>query len=136
MRIVLDTNVLMSAVFFSGIPGQIIEAWKAGRLTVVVSPDILEEYRTVAEILGRQYGIQEAGELRSFLAVAAELIEAPALPAAVSRDSDDDKFLACALFGRAAAVVSGDDDLLSLGSWQGIKMLSPREFVDTHLAGR
>jgi predicted nucleic acid-binding protein len=51
----------------------------------------------------------------------------------VSRDPDDDKFLACALAASAPVVVSGDRDLQTLGSWQGVRVLSPRAFADEYL---
>ena len=55
MRIVLDTNVLISGIFFAGPPGSILDAWSANRVQIVTSPEILEEYRRVASELGRKY---------------------------------------------------------------------------------
>lgn len=51
MRVVIDTNVLVSGVFFGGLPGRILEAWKDEELTLVVSPAILEEYSRVGRVL-------------------------------------------------------------------------------------
>ena len=56
MRIVVDTNVLMSGIFFGGPPGEIVDAWKAGRVTFVLSPTILEEYRRVGDELESKHG--------------------------------------------------------------------------------
>lgn len=47
MRCVLDTNVLMSGIFFGGVPGRVLEAWMSGRIELILSPEILAEYRTV-----------------------------------------------------------------------------------------
>jgi len=47
VRVVLDTNVVVSGVFFGGVPGRILSAWTAGQITMVMSPAILEEYRRV-----------------------------------------------------------------------------------------
>lgn len=55
MRVVLDTNVLISGIFFSGPPFKILEAWRDRRLALVVSPEILEEYYRVGENLGSRY---------------------------------------------------------------------------------
>lgn len=55
MRIVLDTNVLVSAVFFGGVPGRILEAWRDGKLQLVLSVDILEEYQRVGQVLASKY---------------------------------------------------------------------------------
>ena len=55
MRVVLDTNVVVSGVFFSGQPRRILEAWRDGRLELVASLEILEEYRRVGERLAAQF---------------------------------------------------------------------------------
>ena len=55
MRVVLDTNVLMSGIFFGGVPGRILGAWAEGRLELVLSPDILAEYRRVGTELTARY---------------------------------------------------------------------------------
>ena len=55
MRVVVDTNVLVSSVFFSGIPRRILEAWRDGRIDIVASLEILEEYRRVGERLAAQF---------------------------------------------------------------------------------
>jgi putative PIN family toxin of toxin-antitoxin system len=51
VRVVLDTNVLVSGVFFGGLPGRILEAWRDGKLTLIVSPAILDEYLRVGRVL-------------------------------------------------------------------------------------
>lgn len=61
MKIVLDTNVLVSGIFFSGAPSKILEAWDEGAFELVISPEILEEYRRVVEELSSQYPSVEAG---------------------------------------------------------------------------
>lgn len=63
MRVILDTNVLMSAVFFGGIPWRVLSAWAAGRLTLILSPDIFDEYRRVGQELTERYpGLKESLE--------------------------------------------------------------------------
>lgn len=134
MRVVLDTNVVMSAIFFGGVPGLILDAWKRGEVTVVLSSNIFEEYLRVGEELARQHGELEVTPVLSLLAAGSEIVEAPGLEEPISRDPEDDKFLACARAGQLQIVVSGDDDLRSLGEWEGISILSPRQFVDAHLS--
>lgn len=136
MRIVVDTNVLMSAIFFGGVPGKILDAWKNGDVSFVLSPGIFEEYLRVDEELRRQHGNLESSPVLSLIAARSELVDAADLEQPVCRDPDDDKFLGCARAGRARAIVSGDDDLRSLGEWEGIPILSPREFVDMHLSSQ
>lgn len=134
MRVVLDTNVLMSAIFVGGMPGRILDAWKNGSVSLVLSPDIFEEYLRVGEELRRKHGELELVPLLSLIAARSELVDAEDLDPPVCRDPDDDKFLSCARVGRARALVSGDDDLRSLGEWEGIPILSPRDFVELHLS--
>lgn len=134
MRIVLDTNVLMSGIFFGGVPGRILDAWRVARISLIVSPEILDEYRETAQELESTKGDMAAAPILVTLAASAEVVDAPGLSEGVARDPDDDKFLACALAGSAPIIVSGDLDLQTLHSWKGIRILSPRQFVDEFLA--
>lgn len=133
MRIVVDTNVLVSGVFFGGLPGRILEAWRDGVLTLVVSLSILEEYHGVGHLLATRYDGVDLDAFLALVAVNAEIVDAPALSHQVCDDPDDDKFLACALSGSAPVVVSGDAALRRVSGWNGIAVLSPRAFVARHL---
>lgn len=133
MRVVLDTNVLMSGVLFGGVPGRVLEAWREGRVDVVVSEPIFGEYQRVADTLAERYGGLGLTAILALVAREAEWVEATPLPEPVSADSDDDKFLACARAAGAGVIVSGDSDLLSIARWQGIEILSPRQFADAYL---
>ena len=77
MRVILDTNVVMSAVFFGGVPGQILTAWQEDRVDIVVSPGILDEYRQVGEILSRKYSQIDFEPIAALLAVHATVVDAP-----------------------------------------------------------
>jgi putative PIN family toxin of toxin-antitoxin system len=133
VKIVVDTNVLMSGIFFGGTSGRVVDALKLGQVTLSASPSIIEEYRRVAEELESTYGDLGAPSLVTLVASRAEIVDAPGLTETVCRDPDDDKLLACALAASASVVVSGDLDLQTLGSWQGIRILSPRAFADEYL---
>lgn len=133
MRIVLDSNVLMSGIFFGGTPGQILNAWKDGEVVFVLSPSILEEYRRVGDELESKYGDFGLSSILAVLVANSEMIDAPDLEEGVARDPDDDKFLACAAAAEVAVIVSGDSDLQSIGTWKGVRILSPRIFVDEYL---
>ena len=134
MRVVLHTNVLMSGVLFEGVPDRVLEAWRDGRVDVVVSEPIFREYQRVADTLAERYGGLGLTAILALVAREAEWVEAAPLPEPVSTDPDDDKFLACARAAGAGVVVSGDSDLLSIGRWKGIEILSPRQFVDAYLS--
>ena len=134
MRVILDTNVFVSGVFFGGIPGRIIEAWRHARIQLVLSAEILDEYRRVGQALAAQHPGVDLGPFLGLLMVHAEIVEAPPLADRVALDPDDDKFLACAIAAGPAIVVSGDKDLLNQTGWQGIRVLRPRQFVDEFLS--
>lgn len=134
MRIVLDTNVFVSAVFFGGVPGRILEAWRDGRLQLVLSAGILDEYQRVGQALSAQYAGVDLEPILALLTVEAEFVESPDLPAPVSADPDDDKFLACANAAGVAVIVSGDKDLVDHDGWRGIRVLRPRQFADEFLS--
>ena len=138
MNVVLDTNVVVSGLVFGGVPGAILTAWTAGAFTLVVSPPVLDEYRRVGRELAKGRAPLDAAldALMALVAVHATVIDAPPLPARVSADPDDDKFLAVAVAGAAGYVVSGDKHLLAVAGWHGISVLSPRAFVDGPLAPR
>jgi len=133
MKVVVDTNVLISGVFFGGMPSRVLEAWRDGRIGLVVSPEILEEYRRVGEELEAQFPGVSLAPLLALLVMTAEIIEAPGLPEPVSRDPDDDKFIACALAGECQLIISGDKDLLEVSGYQGVKIVPPREFLESVL---
>lgn len=130
MKVVLDTNVLMSAIFFSGTPYRVLDAWRKGRIELVVSQEIIEEYRQTGQSLTRSFpGVDVAPWIELILAEAS-LVLAPPLPEPVCTDPDDDKFLACALAAKARVVCSGDKALLKTRGYQGIQVLTARQVLD------
>ena len=133
MRIVVDTNVLMSGVFFGGLPGRILDAWRSGQFDIAVSPEIVEEYYRVSGTLSKQYPRIDIDAILALLTQNAVLVPARPLQESACEDHDDDKFLACALAGKAAVVISGDKKLRTVSGYRGIEVISPRSFVDKHL---
>jgi putative PIN family toxin of toxin-antitoxin system len=133
VRIVLDTNVFISGIFFSGPPRRILQSWRDGRVQLVLSPDIFEEYRRVAEVLHEQFPAVDLAGLLELVVVEAEMCQAEPLLEAVSADPDDDKFIACALSSGSKLIVRGDKHLLDVDGYRGIEILKPRPFVDKYL---
>ncbi len=133
MRVVLDTNVLISGLLFSGPPSMIIQAWRNGKIEILVSPEILEEYYRVAEELTSESPGVDLRPVVDFLAARAKVIEASALSEPVCTDPDDDKFLACAIAGKAEVICSGDKALLKASDYRGVRVIKPRTFVDRFL---
>lgn len=129
MRVVLDTNVLMSGIFWSGPPYEILERWKQGKICLVVSQEILSEYKRVGEILSEKYPQVDLGPFLELLTMYAELQEPIKLSQPISRDPDDDKFIACALAAKVRWIISGDKDLLSVPDNIGVKVITPTTFL-------
>jgi len=130
VKVVLDTKVFVSGVFFGGPPGRVLEAWRDGRAEVVLSREIIEEYVRVGEELAARFPGVDLGPALELLAVSTSLVDSTQLPEPVSRDPDDDKFLACALAAGADCVISGDRDLLDVSPYEGVVVLTPRDFCN------
>lgn len=138
MKVVVDTNVLVSGIFFGGVPGRVVDAWLHGQIELVLSPAILDEYRRVGLELAGKYPERAVAlaPVLTLIAMHATIVDAAPLPAPVSADPADDMFLAAALTGEARLIVSGDRHLLDVDGWRGIMVCTPRAFSDRHLRGR
>jgi len=131
MRVVLDTNVLLSGLLWHGAPHALIERAREGTLFLVSSPALLAE---LAEVIARpQFEAilvrsntsreQSLEELRAL----AEVIEPAPLATPVCRDPDYDAVLALAIAAQVDLIVSGDRDLLDLQHFQNIAIVMPAE---------
>jgi putative PIN family toxin of toxin-antitoxin system len=140
IRAVLDTNVLVSGLIGEhSPPRQIVDAWLDGRYTLVTSLYQIEELHHVLTYprIARQVRLADS-ELEMILV--ALLSQAEVVPGrlhlpGVTRDPKDDPLVACAQEGGAGYIVSGDQDLLALSDYEGIQVVSPRQFVDSVLSG-
>jgi putative PIN family toxin of toxin-antitoxin system len=133
VKIVLDTNVFVSGIFFSGVPGTILEAWQDGRVEFAVSLEILSEYQRVCDELNDQFPDIDPAPFLTLLTLTANICDCPPLTEQVCADPDDDKFLACALATESQCIVTGDKLLLQVSGYRDIEIMRPRDFVDTHL---
>ena len=128
MRIVLDTNVTVSGLLWSGPPRRILGAARAGSIRLFVDAELLSE---LADVLRRDkfaprfVAAGKSGrELIDDYTALVEIVSPLPLPAAVSVDPDDDAVLACAVAAQAEVIVTGDDHLLRLSVYQGIAILT------------
>ncbi|MCD4727356.1 MAG: putative toxin-antitoxin system toxin component, PIN family [Pirellulales bacterium] len=136
MKIVVDTNVLISGIFFTGPPFQILDAWRQGVLKIVVSPDILDEYQRVGVELSDRFPAIDLQPVLDLLTITSIVVDPFPLPEQVCSDSDDDKFLACAIAGKVKRIVSGDKALLETSGYADILVMTPRDFVERYLKRR
>lgn len=134
MRFVLDTNLLVSGVIATGLPRRLVDAAKAGEFELCTSEVLLTELLEVLS-LGKfaqrltQAGLTPEGivdDLRRLVVIVAPTD----VPRVVLTDPDDDHVIAAAVTGQADLIASGDKrDLLPLGSFQGIPIVTAREAV-------
>ena len=130
MRVVLDTNVIVSALIWGGLPFQLLQAAEAGAITLFSSPVLLEELR---DTLARPHLASRLGRERSSVEQAVSLYEQlvnlvnPPAIAPTSRDPNDDHVIACALAAGASLIVSGDRDLLVLNAHRSIAIVTPAQ---------
>ena len=136
MKVVLDTNVFVSGVFFRGPPHEILEAWRDGKIQLLLSPAILDEYQRVMRELAVQFPEIKVEALIDFVIVHSEIILPSLLPPVIQVDPSDDKFLECAVAGEATCIVTGDKHLLKLMNFRGVSILKPREFMEDYLGGK
>ena len=129
MRIVVDTNVIASALFFGGKPYRLLHYIMDGRVDVVASKEIVDEYEEIVFRLKQKYPAFGTKIPLQDLLAKFKIIQGRS-DIHVCRDPDDDKFISCAVDGKCLYIVSGDCDLLSIGSYAGIEILTVADFLN------
>jgi len=134
VRIVVDTNVLISGAFYVGPSSRILDACVRGEFQILLSPEIIDEYVRAGEEFTRKRPNVPFARFLDILISTALLVQAPPLPKPVCEDADDDKFIACALAGNAKVITSGDKHILSVSGHAGIEVLRPKRFEDEYVS--
>lgn len=140
MRLLLDTNIVASGLFWGGNPAALLDAAQLGEIEIFTSRPLLAE---LASILPRRKFVKAIAasglsieELVLGYAELATLVEPAQIAPTIAADSDDDQVLACALAAQADVIVSGDKHLHTLGgTYQGIRIIRPAEAVAMLEAG-
>ena len=129
IRIVLDTNVLISALLFGGNPQTVLEIAIMGQISLVLSREILNEFEDV--LCGKKFAYppEIARNIVRELEAVSELVFPTRKIAAVKADPYDNLILECAVKAGVDYVVSGDNHLLELRRFEGIPILSPAQFL-------
>jgi uncharacterized protein len=128
VRVVLDTNVLISGIFWSGPPAKILEHWVDGRFDLFASQPILDEYARIILEIAQEEDASLSSRWQFFITENSRIVEIKH-HLKLCRDKDDNKFIECAVSASAQYMVSGDDDLLSLGIVFDTQILKPAEFL-------
>ncbi len=129
MRVVFDTNVLISALVYGGPPRDLLIRVFRGETTLVTSTALLNELEEVL-VVRFAHDASLARTVRAEIELLAEVVDVSEL-ARVARDPDDDAVLAVAIAGEASAIVTGDRDLLVLAEHHGIRIVTPRDFASS-----
>ena len=128
--VVVDTNVIVSALLFGGTPGRLIDLWKERRIQLFVCKEIIDEIMRVLTYPRFQLSEKEISYLiYDEILPYSEIVDIPSGPVIISRDPSDDKFIRCAVASGADVIVSGDRHLLSLKEHGDIKILTPTRFL-------
>lgn len=133
IRVVLDTNLVVSAILFGGVPGQVYDAGQQKKFRFLTSPDLIAELRRVlkypkfAERFAR-ISITPDEFVSSYI-YGAEVVQPIYVPFESVRDPQDIPVLACSLGGKADYIVTGDNDLLTLKHYQDVLIVTPINFL-------
>lgn len=130
MRVVLDTNVLMSGIFWSGPAHRILTAWSHGKFKLLISLAVFDEYREIIKRLSAKYKIISANSILNDIFIGSELVEPSNASIPSCEDPDDIMFLELAVAGKAEYLVSGDKHLLKLIDFPNGKIVNPSDFLN------
>ena len=129
MKIVIDTNVFISAVFFGGLPLKVLQTVSEKQNEAYISPEIWDEYNDVIERMTKKYPSRLKQQLIDEVFKLFKVV-IPSSEISICRDPDVDKFISCALDAECMYLVSGDDDLLSLENISQVTICTPSEFLN------
>jgi len=133
VRLVLDTNTVVSGLIWGGVPGQLIDAAAAGTVQIISSVPLLGELHDV--LFRKKFATQlaeqgvDAADLFEGYAALVELVDPADIGPVILADPDDDIVLATAVAGGADAIVSGDAHLLGIGEFRGMPIITPAAAV-------
>ena len=132
MKILIDTNILISGLFFQGLPKMLLNEIDFEKFKVCVNEEIISEYKEqiYKKILNPKYTLNE-GLFEKFFERLQKFERKSDLK--ICRDPKDDKFINCAIDAKAIYIVSGDNDLLTIKNFAGIEIVTAREFYNKYL---
>jgi len=132
-RVVLDTNVLISALLFRGRLPKIVGLWQKGKIIPVISKETFSELMTVLEYPKFSLTQEETDSIIKYeILPYFEIVEVVKDVKGICRDPEDDKFISCAISASADYIVSGDKDLIDLKQYKSIKIIKASEFLEMY----
>ena len=131
MKLVIDTNVVESGLFFGGKPLNLLKMLLQGELESFVSEEIVSEYQRIFDGMIEKYHLTQSEVTLSRIISRCTLVQ-PTRKISACRDPDDNKFLECAAEAKCLYVVSGDKDLLDLKQFEDIEIITVAEFFERY----
>jgi putative PIN family toxin of toxin-antitoxin system len=128
VKVFLDTNVLISGIFFGGPPRAVLDAWAENRFELLVSPSIFDEYVRTCDRLGASHPGLEYHSILATIIGHGRLVPDSTASGPITSDPGDDKFMVCAR-DYGATVISGDKHLLHASGWEGVRVMRPSDFL-------
>ena len=129
MKVVIDTNVFVSGIFWKGISNRIIIAWRAGKFDLVNSLMNVEELIKILKFFKIDMSDEHIKEWVTLIVENSIIVDVAGKIKIVKDDPTDDKFIETALNGNADYIISQDRHLLDIKEFDGIKMVTPKEFL-------
>ena len=131
-KIVIDTNIYISAIFWGGKPRSVVDLGRNGQISIFTSSQIEKE---INKKLKTKFGLsdEEVAQILFDFSTFTLPIKASRKITVIDDDPDDDKFIECAVASRAGFIVSGDKHLLNLKEYKGIKIMKAADFLSLFL---
>lgn len=135
IRAVVDTNVIVSAFFWGGLPRQLLNAARSKQFRMITSEELIEELKDVISRPKFAERLAQIGEtvetlLENDYRALVEVVESAKIEPVILDDPDDDALIACAIGGSANYILSGDHHLLDLETHQNIKVTTIKQFLE------
>ncbi len=130
IKVVLDTNILISAIVFGGKSRQVLESANKGRIQLVITEEIIKEVRGVLEGKKFQFPSEIMDLIVHELEALAEIIKPKERISIIEKDLEDNRVLECASESQSDYIVTGDLYLLEIKEFQGTKIMTPGEFLE------
>jgi putative PIN family toxin of toxin-antitoxin system len=128
-KVVLDTNVLISAIAFEGKPREVFNRILKGQIQLAISKDILDEIEGVLSGKKFQYPKEVIHSIRNALEGLAEFVTPQKEVKRIKKDPDDNRILECALEAKAHLIISGDNHLLELKQYINVRIITPSDYL-------
>jgi putative PIN family toxin of toxin-antitoxin system len=131
LRVILDTNVFVSALLFRGETAKLVRWWQEGKIVPVVTGETYDELVNVLKYPKFKLSAEEIkAVMNEEVLPYIDVIEVTHPVKGTSPDPEDDKFLSCAVSGKTTYLVTGDKELLSLGKYRGFRIIGVKEFIE------